>query len=84
MDTQKLKKEFGQDITFWGAGCDSQDVLPFRTPEAVTQEVKRRIDHLAPGGGFVLAPIHNVQAGVPAVNTITMFRTAQEYGVYNG
>jgi uroporphyrinogen decarboxylase len=48
----------------------------------VEDEVKRRIDDLAPGGGFVFAPIHNVQAGVPAENTIAMFRTAQEYGAY--
>jgi uroporphyrinogen decarboxylase len=56
--------------------------LPFGTPEAVADEVKRRIDDLAPGGGFVFAPVHNVQAGVPVENTITMFRTALEYGVY--
>jgi uroporphyrinogen decarboxylase len=82
MDTRTLKKEFGQDIVFWGAGCDSQAVLPFGTPQEVGDEVKRRIDDLAPGGGFVFAPIHNVQAGVPAENTVAMFRTAKEYGIY--
>lgn len=83
MDTKKLEKEFGRDITFWGAGCDSQMILPFGTPQEVADEVKRRIDDLAPGGGFVFAPIHNVQAGVPAENTIAMFETAREYGVYH-
>ena len=82
MDSRTLKREFGDDIVFWGAGCDSQAVLPFGTPQEVADEVKRRIDDLAPGGGFVFAPIHNVQAGVPAENTITMFRTAREYGIY--
>lgn len=82
MESNKLKKEFGRDITFWGAGCDSQAVLPFGTSQQVADEVKRRIDDLAPGGGFVFAPIHNVQAGVPASNAVTMFRTALEYGVY--
>jgi uroporphyrinogen decarboxylase len=81
MDLQKLKGEFGQDITFWGAGCESQTVLPFGTPEEVAAEVKRNIDSLAPGGGFVFAPIHNVQAGVPPENAVAMFRTAQEYGL---
>lgn len=82
MDTKELKREFGRDITFWGAGCDSQTVLPFGTPEEVAGEVKRRIDDLAPGGGFVFSPIHNVQAEVPAENVVAMFKTALEYGVY--
>ena len=82
MDSKALKKEFGKDITFWGAGCDSQVILPFGSPEEVEDEVKRRIDDLAPGGGFVFAPIHNIQAGVPPENAVAMFRTAQEYGRY--
>ena len=82
MDTRILKREYGRDITFWGAGCDSQATLPHGSPEEVADEVKRRVDDLAPGGGFVLAPIHNVQPGVPPENTVTMLRTAQDYGVY--
>jgi uroporphyrinogen decarboxylase len=84
MDTKELKREFGRDITFWGGGCDSQNVLPFGTPEEVADEVKRRIDDLAPGGGFVFSPIHNVQTGVPPENVVAMFKTAQEYGVTHG
>jgi uroporphyrinogen decarboxylase len=82
MDTVELKRAFGEDITFWGGGCDSQAVLPFGTPREVADEVKRRIDDLAPGGGFVFAPIHNVQAGVPVENVVAMLRTARAYGVY--
>ena len=82
MDTKELKKEFGRDITFWGGGCDSQSILPFGTPEEVADEVKRRIDDLAPGGGFVFGPVHNVQTGVPPENIVAMFKTAREYGVY--
>jgi uroporphyrinogen decarboxylase len=82
MDTRELKREYGQDIAFWGAGCDSQAVLPFGTPQEVADEVKRRIDDLAPGGGFVFSPIHNIQAGVPPENVVAMFQTVREYGVY--
>ena len=82
MDIRKLKREFGRDIAFWGAGCDSQTIVPFGTPAQVADEVKRTIDILAAGGGFIFAPIHNVQPGVPAENTVAMFRTAREYGVY--
>ena len=82
MQAGQLKREFGKEITFWGGGCDSQVVLPFGTAAEVADEVKRRIDELAPGGGYVFAPIHNVQAEVPARNVVTMFQTAREYGVY--
>lgn len=83
MDTKQLKQEFGEDIAFWGAGCDSQTILPFGSPDRVANEVKRRIDDLAPGGGFVFGPIHNVQARVPPENTVAMFQTARSYGVYH-
>jgi uroporphyrinogen decarboxylase len=82
MDTKALKQDFGQDIAFWGGGCDSQVTLPFGTPEQVADEVKRRIDDLAPGGGFVFGPIHNVQAGVPLDNVLALFETARAYGDY--
>jgi uroporphyrinogen decarboxylase len=83
MDPRALKRAFGNDITFWGGGCDSQMVLPFGTPDQVADEVKRRIDDLAPGGGFVFGPIHNVQAEVPAENVVALFQAASEVGVYH-
>jgi uroporphyrinogen decarboxylase len=82
MDTRTLKREFGSEITFWGGGCDSQNVLPLGTPSEVADEVKRRIDDLAPGGGFVFSPIHNIQSDVPVENVVAMFDTAREYGGY--
>ncbi len=82
MDTQRLKRIYGSDITFWGGGVDTQSVLPFGTPEKVADEVKRRIDDLAPGGGFVFAAVHNIQAYVPPRNIVTVFETAREYGRY--
>jgi uroporphyrinogen decarboxylase len=82
MDTRILKKEFGDAITFWGGGCDSQRVLPYGSPQNVIDEVKRRMDDLAPGGGFVFSPIHNIQPGVPIGNIVAMFRTAFEHGIY--
>ncbi len=83
MDTRKLKADFGKDITFWGGGVDTQFVLPFGKPAEVRDEVKRRIDDLAPGGGFVFAAVHNVQAFVPPQNIVAAFDTALEYGKYN-
>jgi uroporphyrinogen decarboxylase len=83
MDTQRLKRDFGKEIVFWGGGVDTQRVLPFGKPEEVVEEVKRRIDDLAPGGGFVFAAVHNIQAFVPPANVVAAFDTALEYGWYS-
>jgi uroporphyrinogen decarboxylase len=82
MDTGRLKEEYGKDIVFWGGGVDTQRVLPFAKPDEVADEVKRCIDDLAPGGGFVFAAVHNIQTHVPPENIVTMFETALEYGKY--
>jgi len=82
MDTKTLKKEFGDVLTFWGGGVDTQRVLNFGTIQEVKDEVKRRIDDLAPGGGFIFTPVHNVQADVPPENYLAMWETWEEYGKY--
>lgn len=82
MDSNKLKKEFGDALTFWGGGVDTQRVLNYGTPQQVKDEVKRRIDDLAPGGGFVFTPVHNVQADVPPENYMAMWEAWEEYGKY--
>jgi len=82
MDPKELKREFGNDLTFWGGGCDTQRVLTFGTPDDVEREVRRRIRELAPGGGFVFNQIHNIQPGVPPENVVRMFETVLTHGVY--
>ena len=82
MDPQNLKKEFGDQITFWGGGVDTQGVLSFGSPDEVREDVKRRIETFAPGGGYVFATIHNIQPEVPAENIVAMWETLQEFGKY--
>jgi uroporphyrinogen decarboxylase len=82
MDTKELKRRFGKDLTFYGGGVDTQHVLPYGTPDHVRDEVRRRIDELAPGGGFIFATVHNIQADVPPENILAMWETVREYGVY--
>jgi uroporphyrinogen decarboxylase len=82
MDTRELKRRFGKDITFYGGGVDTQKVLPRGTPGEVRDEVKRRIEDLAPGGGFIFNTVHNIQADVPPENIMAMWEAVQEYGVY--
>jgi len=73
MDAAELKAEFGRDITFWGGGCDTRDVLPNGTPEQVAEHVKRQVETLSPDGGFVFQQVHNILANVPAENIVAMF-----------
>jgi uroporphyrinogen decarboxylase len=82
MEPVQLKKDFGKDIVFWGGGVDTQHVLPSGTPEQVKDNVKRNIDALAPGGGFVFSTIHNIQAEVPSQNIVAMLEALNEYGKY--
>ena len=77
MDPARLKRESGQRIVFWGAACDCQHTLAFGTPEQVAREVEQSISTLAPGGGYVLAGVHNIQAGVPPENVIALFEAAR-------
>jgi len=82
MDTRELKREFGKDLCFCGGGVDTQEILPRGTPEQVRDEVKRRLDDLAPGGGYVFAAVHNIQADVPAENLQAMYESFQEHCRY--
>ncbi len=80
-DREKLKREFGDQITFWG-GFDRQHVLPLGTPQEVRDETKKLLDAFMPDGGFVFAAGHNIQADVPPENVIALFDTVREFGVY--
>jgi hypothetical protein len=82
MNPFDLKKKFGDRVTFWGGGVDTQRTLPFGTPQEVRKEVRERIAAFAPGGGFVFNPVHNVQALVPVENLLAMYRAVREYGSY--
>lgn len=73
MEPERLKREFGSDICFWGGGCDTRTVLNRGTPEEVKAHVKRRLEIFEPGGGFVFNTIHNILPEVPAENIVAMY-----------
>ena len=74
MDAAKLKKEFGDDVTFWGGGCDTQTILPRGTPQAVYDHVAETVDTWAPGGGYVFCQVHNILSDVPPENVEAMYK----------
>jgi uroporphyrinogen decarboxylase len=78
-DTARLKREFGRDITFWGA-IDTQHTLPYGTPDDVRDEVRRRIEDLGEDGGFVVAAVHNIQDDVSPENIFALADAVREYG----
>jgi len=79
MDPLWLKETFGDRLTFWGGGVETQSTLPFGTPEQVRHEVRERMDIFAPGGGFVFCPVHNIQPCTPPENIIAAYETAREW-----
>ena len=78
MDSAELKKEFGKDIVFHGAGIDSQYTLPYGTPDEVRKEVKRRMNDLSESGGLIFTPVHSIQYDVPFENFAAMLETYRE------
>lgn len=81
MAPETLMERFGGRVTFWGGGCDTQNVLPLGTPEEIRAHVKRNIETFArPDGGYVFNQVHNVQGDVPAENVLAMLEAAYEYG----
>lgn len=80
MSPKELKADFGSEITFWGGGVETQNVLPNGSPDDVREDVKRNVDALAPDGGFVFATVHNIQAEVPPANVMAMWETMREHG----
>lgn len=78
MDSQRLKDEFGQQLTFWGGGIDTQQVLPYGTPDEVRRHVIRQCEIFGKNGGFVFNSVHNVQANVPVENIVAVFDALKE------
>ena len=79
MDPADLKARFGDQLTFWGGGTDTQHTLPFGRPDQIREEVRERIRVFGRGGGFIFNTIHNVQPQVPVENLVALFEAIQEY-----
>ena len=78
MEAQGLKDKYGDKLTFWGGGVDTQKTLPFGTPEEVYAEVSERIRIFNKGGGYVFDTIHNVQQGTPPENMMAMMKAIED------
>jgi hypothetical protein len=79
MEAENLKATYGDRLTFWGGCVDTQQVLPFGTPEEVGRQVLERCRTFAAGGGFVFNTIHNIQARTPVANIVAMLDAVKEF-----
>jgi uroporphyrinogen-III decarboxylase len=79
MDPHHLKNTYGDRITFWGGGVDTQKVLSFGTPEDVKKQVYTECEILSKNGGFVFNTVHNIQANVPIENLVAMLDTLHNF-----
>lgn len=82
MEPSALKRDFGDALCFWGGGVDTQGILPRGTEQQVRDDVKRNVEALMPGGGYVFNTVHNLQADVPPQNIVAMIEALREVGVY--
>lgn len=82
MSPRTLKQKFGDVLTFWGGGIDTQHVLPFATPDQIREHVQKNIEIFKAGGGYVFNNVHNIQPEVPSENVISLFEAAYDYGFY--
>jgi uroporphyrinogen decarboxylase len=81
MEPAALKRQYGDRLAFLG-GVDQREVLPLGTPRDVEAEMQRRIGELGTGGGYVLAPTHDIQADTPVENVLAVWEAARRWGRY--
>ena len=79
MDAKHLKETYGKDITFWGGGIDTQQVLPFGTPRRSASRSSSAWEIFSPDGGYIFNSIHIVQCGTPVENIVAMIDAVHEF-----
>jgi uroporphyrinogen decarboxylase len=79
MEPERLKREFGKDVTFWGGGCDTSRILNRATPDEVRKHVLHNLEIFTKGGGYVFNTVHNIMPDVPPENIVAMFDAVNEF-----
>ena len=79
MEPERLKREFGNDVVFWGGGCNTRKILNFASPQEVKVHVKKRLEVFSKQGGFVFNQEHNIMPDVPPENIVAMYEAIEEF-----
>ncbi len=78
MDPATLKGKFGRMMSFNG-GIDTQELLPFGTPDDVRRAVLSTLETMSPGGGYILGPSQSFLPEVPTANILAIYDAAREF-----
>ena len=81
MEPERLKNEFGSELTFWGGGCNTQSILNRATPQQIKDHVRYNLEIFSTGGGYVFNSVHNIMPDVPPENIMAMFEAVQEFNI---
>jgi uroporphyrinogen decarboxylase len=84
MEPERLKREFGSEVVFWGGGIDTRRVLNSGSPDLVRKEVLTRMEVFSRGGGFVMNTVHNILPDVPPENVVALFDAVAEFNGRGG
>jgi uroporphyrinogen-III decarboxylase len=79
MAPEALKQKYGRHLVFWGGGVDTQQILPFGTPQQVREQVLSRCQAFSQSGGYVFNTVHNIQAQTPVENIVAMVEAVREF-----
>jgi uroporphyrinogen decarboxylase len=82
MNPEHLKKQYGDKITFWGGGCNTQQILNLGSPEDVRQNVRELMGAFKPNGGFIFNQVHNIMGDIKPENIVAMFDEAYKNSFY--
>jgi uroporphyrinogen decarboxylase len=78
MDPKYLKKKYGSRICFWGGGCDTRDILPLQTLGEVTAHVRKQVEIMRQGSGFVFQQVHNIMTDIQPENIMALFNAVNQ------
>ena len=79
MEPERLKNEFGRELTFWGGGCDTKSILNGAAPQEIKAHVKRNLKIFSKDGGFVFNTVHNIIPNIKPENIVAMFEAVKEF-----
>ncbi len=77
MNPYEIKKQYGMNLSFYG-GVSVQKLLPYGTPEEIRDEVRRLVREVGRGGGFIVAPSHDMPGDIPLENLLAFIDTVHE------
>ena len=81
MEPEHLKSEYGDRLAFHGC-ISTAGPLAYGTVEEVRERVRKTLGVMMPGGGYILAPTHQIQDNTPTENAVAMYEVGRELGVY--